>query len=462
MRIERFVTPGLAQVAYGIADQAAGVAAIIDPRRDVEVYCDWAAARRVRVIAILETHIHADFVSGARELAAVTGAPIAASRIGQEEFPHEPLDDGSEIAVGALTLRACATPGHTPEHMALLLFDAARGPEPVALFSGDALFVGEVGRPDLLGERETRGLAAQLYRTVEWLKSLDDALVVYPGHTAGSSCGKKISDAPATTIGREKIGNYAFKARSEEEFVAMVLEGMPASPTYYPVLKRVNKVGAPLMRDLAAGAPLTPAEVSERIVAGAIVVDTRAPEEFGAGHIPGARFAGLGGNFVAWMGWLAPYDREIVLVLPDDARYADTVTDLHRVGLDRVAGYLAGGMRAWQAANPIAVSLRQMGVRDLAAQQTHGANGLVVLDVRSDDEWSGGHIAGAMHRFAGEIARGNAVGLPAVGPLAVICGSGYRSSVVGSLLQANGRTDVINIAGGMEAWEAAGLPVSRR
>ena len=458
MFIERFVTPGLAQVAYGIADESAGVAAIIDPRRDVEVYQDWAAARRVRITAILETHIHADFVSGARELAAATGATVHISRTGQQEFPHEPLDDGDAIPVGTSLLRACATPGHTPEHLAYLLVNPATGAEPAALFSGDALFVGEVGRPDLLGERETHGLAAQLYRTVERLKTLDDALIVYPGHTAGSACGKKISDAPATTIGREKIGTYAFKARSEEEFIGIVLAGMPTPPTYYPVLKRVNAVGAPLLRGVPPGGPLTAAQVCERMAAGALVIDTRPQAAFGAGHITSAQFAGLGDNFVAWMGWLAPYDRDLVLILADDAHYADALVHLRRIGLDRVAGYLAGGMAAWHGD---VETLPQLSVDDLAAHRAKGANGLAVLDVRSDDEWGGGHIAGAHHRFAGEIVRGNVAGLPDGSPLAIICGSGYRSSVVASTLQTRGCANVVNVAGGMEAWERAGLPVVR-
>ena len=193
MIIERVYTAGLAQVAYLIADETARVAAVIDPRRDVQVYLDWADAHRVRIVAVLETHIHADFVSGARELAATTHAPTLLSRVGGQAFATDYLDDGDDLPIGALHLQVLATPGHTPEHLAYLLFDPAHGSDPVALFSGDALFVGEVGRPDLLGEDETPKLAAQLYHTVQLLKELPDSLVVYPGHTAGSACGKKIA-----------------------------------------------------------------------------------------------------------------------------------------------------------------------------------------------------------------------------------------------------------------------------
>ena len=235
MILDRVYTPGLAQVAYLVADETAGLVAVIDPRRDVECYLDWAAERGLRIAAILETHVHADFVSGARELAAATGAPIYASRLGEQSFFHEPVGDSDEVAVGRLRLRALWTPGHTPEHLAYLLIDPDRGPDPVALFSGDALFVGEVGRPDLLGAEETQRLAGQLYHTVvDRLSRLEDDVVVYPGHTAGSACGKKIGAAPQTTMGQEKRFSYAFQARAKDAFVRMVLAGMPKPPSLLP------------------------------------------------------------------------------------------------------------------------------------------------------------------------------------------------------------------------------------
>lgn len=457
MIIDRFYTPGLAQVAYIVADADAGVAAVIDPRRDVDVYLDWANAHRVRIVAILETHIHADFVSGARELATVTRAPILVSRTGGQQFATDYLDDGDDLPIGALHLKALATPGHTPEHLAYLLFGTAHGSDPAVLFSGDALFVGEVGRPDLLGKEETRELGGKLYHTIERLKRLPDGLTVYPGHTAGSACGKKIGDAPTTTIGQEKRGNYAFHAQSEGEFIEKVLADMPPSPTYYPVLKRVNKAGAALLADLPPGEALTSADVADLLTNGGLVVDARTPEAFGVGHIPGAVFAGLGPDFTAWIGWLAPYDRDVVLVLDDDSRYDEARTELRRIGLDRVAGYLAGGMRAWTADGRAIRTLPQLSVQDLARRRTHG-DGLAVLDVRGDDEWAAGHIAGAAHRVAGEILQGAAPPLPADQPAAVICGSGYRASVAASILEGRGYGNLANVTGGMEAWEAARLP----
>lgn len=459
--VERFFTPGLAQVAYLVADEEAGVAALIDPRRDVQVYLDALAARDLRLVAILETHIHADFVSGARELAAATGAPIGAAAFGEQPFVDHPLVDGDEIPIGRWRLRAIWTPGHTPEHLAYLLEDP-RGEVPPALFSGDALFVGEVGRPDLLGQEATRRLAEQLYETVtERLGGLPDATVVYPGHTAGSSCGKKIGAAPQTTIGQEKLVNYAFQPRDREEFIRLVLADMPAPPTYYPVLKRVNKAGPTLLRDLPPGAALDPAQVAAAVAAGALVVDARSPDAFGAGHLPGAVFAGLGPDFTTWLGWLAPYDRDLILVLADDGDYPDALTELRRIGLDRCLGYLAGGLDAWRAAGREVVTLPQLTPAEAQASLTAGTNDFAVLDVRGPDEWASGHIPGAVHRYAGAIAQGADAPVPDTTPLAVTCGSGYRSTVACSLLQARGHQEVYNLRGGMEAWTAAGRPVTR-
>lgn len=461
MMIDRVFTPGLAQVAYLVADETARRVAVIDPRRDIEPYVAWARERGFKISAILETHVHADFVSGAPELAAATGATIYASRLGQEEFPHHPLDDGDVITVGALQLRAYWTPGHTPEHMSYLLIDPARGSTPVALFSGDALFVGDVGRPDLLGAAQTQRLAEQLYETVQHkFSSLDDNIIVYPGHTAGSACGKKLGDAPQSTIGQERQSNYAFQPRAEAAFISAVLEGMPKAPTYYPVLKRVNKIGANLEGDLNPGRAISVTEIQQKLDEGALLVDTRTAEAFGRGHIPGAVFAGLGTNFVGWMGWIAPYDREIIFVLERDDDFEEARTEMRRIGLDRVVGYLAGGMNAWLAVGSPTQVLTQVTANDLADQLGISIDAPVVLDVRSDDEWHAGHIAGAKPHFAGLIAQGDLPSLDRDQPIAVICGTGYRSSVAASLMERAGFTRLANVIGGMDAWNAAGLPVT--
>ncbi|MER3437239.1 MAG: MBL fold metallo-hydrolase, partial [Chloroflexota bacterium] len=389
MILDRIFTPGLAQVAYLVADETTGDVAVIDPRRDIEAYLDWAATRGLRITAILETHVHADFVSGARELAAATGAPIYASRLGQSEFPHHPLDDGEVISVGQLQLRAFWSPGHTPEHMSYLLVDPAQRPEPLALFSGDLLFVGEVGRPDLLGEQHTQRLAEQLYETfAHRLAPLPDDVIVYPGHTAGSSCGKKIGDAPHTTLGQERRFNYALQPAalaSKEAFVTAVLSGMPVPPTYYPTMKRVNKAGPALLSEVPAGQLLTPDDVERRLAAGALAIDARSPQAFLQGHIPGSYFAGNDPDFVNWAGWLAPYGRELILIVDDEARFAEARTELRRIGLDTVAGYLKGGMDAWRASGRAVASVPEITPPALHDRLTTSRD-VVVLDVRSADE----------------------------------------------------------------------------
>jgi hydroxyacylglutathione hydrolase len=458
--IDRIFTPGLAQVAYLVADESAREVAVIDPRRDVDAYVDWATERAFTITAILETHIHADFVSGSLELAARTGAPIYASWLGEQTFAHQPVADHGVVSIGSLVLNAFWTPGHTNEHLAYLLIDPAKGPNPIALFSGDALFVGEVGRPDLLGADKIEELATKLYYTVmDRLCLLHDDVLVYPGHTAGSSCGKKIGEAPHTTIRGERYGNYAFQARSRDSFVRMVLDGMPPAPTYYPELKRINLHGAPLLNTLPAPASLDPDQVANAAASGAVIIDTRPFIDFGAAHVPGSVAAGLDENFVTWMGWLAPFDKDIVLVLQSDEQLDDALVELRRIGLDRVAGWLAGGMEQWIQAGRDTRTLPQTTAPALAAQLENDPQ-TIVLDVRSDEEWRSEHIAGAVHLYAGDIARGANPPLPVDAEITVICGSGYRSSFAASLLQDRGYANLINVDGGMEAWNKRKLPVA--
>lgn len=455
MMLDRIFTPGLAEVAYLIADEAAGDVAVIDPRRDIDAYLDWSRERGLRIAAVLETHVHADFVSGARELAAATGATIYASRLGDTEFPHVPLDDGDEVAVGTLRLRALWTPGHTPEHLAYLLFDPTQGEAPVAMYSGDVLFAGEIGRPDLLGPDAQQRLIAQLYDTVEQrLKPLPDDLVVYPGHTAGSPCGKRIGDAPQTTIGQERAHNYAFNQPDREHFVRSVMAGMPKPPAYYPIMKRVNKVGPVLLRDLPASQPLSAADVTAHQEAGALVIDARPASDFARGHVPGAVTLPLGPSFAIWAGWLTPYGREVILVLPADEQFAEAQTELRRIGIDRIAGYLAGGMSAWQESGRPLATLETIRPTELGARYANYR----VLDVRDRSEFEGGHLPGAINVPAGDLAQGAEAPAAGAGNTAIICGSGYRSALAASLLQQQGVKGIVNVAGGLTAWREAGLP----
>ena len=451
--VDRIYTPGPAQVAYLVADPVARAVAVIDPRRDIAVYLDWARDHDYRIVAVLETHIHADFVSGGPALAEATGAPLFASRIGCPHYQHTPLDDHNMVPIGTIALEAIATPGHTPEHMAFLLRDE-HGP-PLAVFTGDALFVGEVGRPDLIGSAETERLVHLLYHTIHHrLGALPAETIVYPGHTAGSACGSQIGDAPDSTIGIELHSNYAFGVKREDDFVAQVLERLSLPPTHYPTLKRVNLAGAAAMPEASAN-HLSPGDLVARQQQGALVLDLRSPDAYGDGHIPNAIAVPDDPDFVAWAGWLDPYQRDLVLVVPDRDVLARAILDLRRIGIDQPVGVL-DDMEAWTAAGLPTVRLTSVNVAHLD-RDLQDDRDLVVLDVRSDGEWATGHIAHARHCFAGAIAQGAIPPISPDDPVAVICGSGYRSTVAASLLFARGYINLRNVTGGMDAWNDAGL-----
>lgn len=458
--VERFVTEGIALVSYVVADDDQKIALLIDPSRDVQQYLDFASARGLTFAGVLETHIHADFASGSLEFHHHTGAPIYASRLGGLEFQHVPLDDGQRISFGNAELQAYFTPGHTPEHMSYLLYEQSGDDRPAAMFSGDLLFVGEVGRPDLLGPEETEALTTALYESLfDRLSGLPSGLIVYPGHGAGSSCGRSIGDAPYTTLGQERLTNYALQPRSFEEFRHVILDGMPPAPSYYPVMKWLNKVGPALLETLPPGDELDVVRFDEAISQGGVVIDTRLNVDFARAHIPGSVSIGLGPNFAPWAGWLAPYGRSILLVLESDDQFEMARDKLRLIGLDTVTGYLAGGIPVWESSGRATHAFESITVDELH-HRLETVGDVQVLDVRSDDEWNSGHIVGAEHRFAGSFIRDTEAYASGDEPLALICGSGYRSNVVGSLLNARGRGDVINVVGGMQAWQAAGYPTT--
>lgn len=451
MIIERFVTAELAQVAYAVGDEASGTVALIDPRRDVGEYVDWVERRGLTIVAILETHVHADFISGVLELAAVTGASVYTSRLGNQTFEHVPVDDGWTLDVGSVRLTALHTPGHTPEHLSWQATDTSDANARPVLFSGDALFVGDVGRPDLLGTDQTDALVRDLYFTVtKVFMALPDETVVYPGHTAGSSCGKNIGSAPHTTIANEKTMNYAFKPRTEAEFARAVMTGMPTPPTYYPVLKRVNTAGANPLASLDAMDPVTVIGLEDQIAGGALVVDARSAGEFAEGHVPGSIFVGAGPNFSTWMGWLAPYDSDVVFIANDVAQAGEALTMARRIGIDRVAGYHVG-LDAWrESGRPLATLDATNPDAMMAARESETEP--MVLDVRNDGEFKIGHIDGAMHHVLGRIAQGEMPHLDRDQPIVVTCASGYRATVAASLMLANGFEQVRTLTGGMTAW----------
>jgi hydroxyacylglutathione hydrolase len=468
MLFERFEDSGLSQFSYAVGCPGAGAVAIVDPRRDVDVYETFAADQGVEITHVLETHIHADFASGARELAERTGASLCLSAYDEAEkyevaFPHEELEDGSTIEIGSVRIQALHTPGHTPEHLSFLAFDTHRSPEvPEIMLSGDFLFVGSLGRPDLLGEESKRDLARRLFASVrEKLASLPDGLEVHPGHGAGSMCGAGMSARPLSTLGFERIANpYLDPGLSAEAFVEKILGSAPPFPPYYRRMKALNSEGPAILGALPGRDPIPIEEFHALVEAGNVVVDLRDQLAFGGGHIPGALGIGVDGSLSTWAAWVVPYDQPILLVAETPFAVDPAVRALVRVGLDRIRGWLEGGMNAWrQEGLPIA-TLPQMSIPELAAALERGA-AMTVLDVRGDGEWSAGHIEGALHVHGG-LLEDRLDEVPRNGrPLAVICGSGYRSTVAASVLKRAGFEDVRNVPGGMRAWRSAGLPVAR-
>jgi hydroxyacylglutathione hydrolase len=468
MIFRQFEDKGLAQYSYAVGCDGAGTMAIVDPMRTVEPYIEFARARGTRITHVLETHIHADFASGARELAALTGAEAWLSAHDEGEtyetaFDHHPMRDGDTIALGRVTIRALHTPGHTPEHLSFLVFDGARSDQvPLALLSGDFLFVGSLGRPDLLGEEQKQGLAERMFESSrEKLRDLPDGLEIHPGHGAGSMCGSGMGGRSLSTLGYERSANpYLDPNLDKQQFVETILRNVPPRPDYYLRMKQLNADGPPLLARRPRPKPVDVETFARLAAADHVVIDVRRPVEFSADHVPGSLGIGLGGQLSQWAGWVVPYDTPLLLVAPDPSVVPAAVDALARVGLDDVQGFLAGGIDAWIDAEQPLASYEVAGSTDLSARLEQG-EALRVLDVRSDAEWAGGHIAGAVHVPAGPLP-GRTDRIPAGdGPLAVICGSGYRSTVAASVLERAGFRNLVNVIDGMGGWHAARLPVVR-
>lgn len=468
MVFERFEDSGLSQFSYAVGCVEAGAIAIVDPRRDVDLYLKFAADQGVEITHVLETHIHADFASGARELAERTGSELFLSSYDSDEkyevaFPHEELADGDALEIGSVRIEALHTPGHTPEHLSYLVYDTHRSADvPEILLSGDFLFIGSLGRPDLLGEDAKRALARRLYASVrEKLAGLPDGLEVHPGHGAGSMCGAGMSARPISTLGFERVANpYLDPQLSETAFLEKILGSAPPFPPYYRRMKSLNSAGPPLLDGLPGRDPIPVVEFHALVEAGHVVVDLRDHLAFGGGHVPGSIGIGVDGSLSTWAAWVVPYDAPILLVAENAFVVDPAIRALVRVGLDQVRGWLEGGMNAWRQQGLPIGTMPQMSIPELAAALDKG--GLVdVLDVRADGEWNGGHIEGALHVHGGLI-EDRLDEIPRNGrPLAVICGSGYRSTVAASVLKRAGFGDVRNVPGGMRGWRSAGLPVVR-
>ncbi len=447
--IERFVAEELGNSAYLIGSHASGEAIIIDPLRDVEPYLARAEALGLRVKAAVETHLHNDFVSGAREIVHATGAMLGASAQAGLDYPYQPLQDGDELVLGTWRLRVVATPGHTPEHISYLLTSAQGMPE--ALFSGGSLMVGTLARPDLLGPQHAPALARAAYQTLhERLLVLPDEVTVYPTHGGGSFCAAGAGSKRETTIGQERQHNPLVQAATYRQFLVRYLQQTPY-PAYYDRMRALNRHGAPVLgRLLPALRPLSVAEVALALRQGVVVVDVRPFGDYDAAHIPGSLNVGIDGPVSAWVGWVLPPETPLVLLGASEEDEREAQRQLLRIGYDRLLGRLEGGLAAWQEAGEPVRSTRQMTVADLAAALEQGA-ALTVVDSRETHEWAAGHIPGAVLMPVARIAQ-EANTLPREAPVVVHCAHGYRSSLAASLLERVGLPEVVHVTDGYEEW----------
>ncbi|HEU5130566.1 MAG TPA: MBL fold metallo-hydrolase [Pyrinomonadaceae bacterium] len=453
MYFKQFYLACLAHASYLIGSD--GEAAVVDPQRDVDEYLAEAAANDLKIKYVIETHLHADFVSGHQEIAARTGAQIVFSEKAGVEFEHRAVREGEEIKLGSVTLRFIETPGHTPEGVCILV--TAPG-EPQKLLTGDTLFIGDVGRPDLAGGKgyTPQMMAAMMYDSLHGkLLKLPDEVEVYPAHGAGSMCGRNMSKETSSTIGEQRKFNYALKPMSKEEFVTMMTADLPEAPSYFPKDAEINRSGARELADLQPPQPLTPQQVQQSH--NDVLLDVRSASDFGAGHVPGSMNIGLGGQFAMWAGSLIPLNASIVIIADTGAQVDESVVRLARVGMENVKGYLEGGVQSWRDAGLPVDTIPQISVAEL--NERIADNDMQIVDVRRPAEYVNGHVPHALNAPLASLDQ-------SLGPLnlekdkltAVICAGGYRSSAAASLLQKQGFTNLINVTGGTGAWVNAGYP----
>ncbi|HET9073060.1 MAG TPA: MBL fold metallo-hydrolase [Solirubrobacteraceae bacterium] len=443
--------------SYLVGDEAAGVAAVVDPKLEIEEYLRLARYMGVRIEHILETHNHADHVSGHGRLAAATGATIHIHRLAAPDYDHEPFDDGWELALGRIRIRALHTPGHRPEHTAFALIDTGRSPDPWAVLSGDTLFVGDVARPDLAVDK-VEGARGIFHSLQDTLLRLPDTCEVWPGHLGGSLCGGPGMDMKvSSTIAYERAGQDLLGLEDEAAFVAATTSTLGPQPPNFQNIVGLNR--GPLASHRVAPVPLTPRQVEAQLERGALVVDVRTDREFDEGHIPGAVCnPAVRAGFGTKLAWVREAGQPVVLVGRDDEDALAAAALAAAVGISDVPGYLAGGMTSWRQDRLATRTLERIDVSALHARR----EAVQVLDVRDDNEWAAGHIPGAVHTPYREVSAATLARLEPGVPVAVVCSSGQRSAVAASLLLRAGLTGVIHVAdGGVGTWRDAGWPLAR-
>ncbi len=453
MLIKHFFLGKIAHSSYILAGN--NTCAVIDPQRDVDVYVREARAQGVRITHILQTHLHADFVSGHLELSRLTGAKIHVAKSANCAFEHVPLSEGDEIAIEDMRLRVLETPGHTPEHLSFVVSDAARSPEPVCVFCGDTLFVGDVGRPDLFpGIAEE--LAGKLYDSLHGkLLRLPDYCEVYPAHGAGSLCGRAMGAKQQSTIGYERRFNAALKIEGRDAFVRSLTQDMPPAPDHFSRCSDVNRLGPALMGDLPRLEELDIGEFRKRMEKpGTQVLDVRGYHAFGSQHIPGSWHIDLKGNFPTYAGWVLPTDGDILLVADNYQAAEEAGLWARRVGVDRIVGCLDGGILAWATGGLPSSSVPQLSSQELH-ERVNARGSFVLLDVRAPSEFEDNHIAGAVNIQVSSLRTRHAE-LDREKRILLICSSGNRSSLGASILLRQGFRNVANVAGGMTGYSAAG------
>lgn len=455
MYFEQFYLGCLAHASYMLASE--GEAVVVDPQRDVDLYLKAAAEHGCAIRHIFETHLHADFVSGHKELAARTGAEIYIGAQAGATFAHVPVSDGFELKFGKASIHVLETPGHTPESICLVVTDREKSISPWAVLTGDTLFIGDVGRPDLSPKHTPPQLAGMLYDSLHTkLLTLPDNVLVYPAHGAGSLCGKNMRAERSSTVGTERLTNYALQIKSREEFVQQLTSNLPARPEYFLKDAEINRTGAPALSELPALCAIEPRELQRMLTDGEIALDVRTGDEFAAGHVPGSINIALSGQFASWAGTVLGLNAHPVLIADTAEQIEEARVRLARVGIEALDGYLAGGVSAWRESGLPVAETQQLTVGQL--QSRVQSDKLRVLDVRRKPEWDAGHIENAtwwpLDNFkvsAPEIDRDV--------PLAVHCKSGYRSMIASSLLERAGFHHILNVVGGFDAWQEAKLPI---
>jgi hydroxyacylglutathione hydrolase len=455
MYFEQFYLSCLAHASYMLASE--GEAVVVDPQRDVDIYLKAAEEQGVKILHIFETHLHADFVSGHKELAARTGAKIYIGARARAKFPHVDLQDGFELRVGKMFLKVLDTPGHTPESICLLITDEEKSSQPWAVLTGDTLFLGDVGRPDLSKTYTPAELAGMLYESLHHkLLTLRDDVLVYPAHGAGSLCGRNMRAERSSTIGTERLTNYALQIKSRQEFIRQLTANMPTRPEYFLQDAEINREGAPALSDLVEAPPISAPELRSMLNQGIVALDVRTGDQFAGGHVPGSINIALSGQFASWAGTVLGLSARPVLIADSPEQLSEARLRLARVGIEEARGYLNGGVEAWKQAGFALTDLPQITVQTLRDRlQAHASQ---VLDVRREPEWHAGHIQGAVW-WPLDNFKVSPPELDRDLPIAVHCKSGYRSMIACSLLQRAGFRNIANVVAGFDAWQQAKFPV---